>query len=681
MDTSPRPRLPILLTLLLVTLGLATLPQPASAAPLPDLTVTAVSMSRTTVVAGGSLTVRDTTRNAGTARAAASSTRYYLSTDRAFGRTDRVLGTRAVPLLRVGVRHSGSKAVVVAKATPARRYYVLACADALKRIRESREGNNCRATTGLLRVTAPPPPPPPPAETVFPLVANPVTVGSTLQSDRAVTQTAYPSFHNVISTTDAAGTAYTLTIPKDALLSAEDITMTPVASVSGMPLSGGLSAAVQLEPHGLMLLQPATLEITSPDLGPIAGQTPFLFSAGGTDFRQYPVAMPEAGDTADTVRVRLTHFSTSGVGQGTDADRGSLGDRPPLQSLAQLEALVAETLRAERESQQAGNPPNPEAMQRVVGLMNQYYDDILRARLQAAETDPQKAAQATAEAVGWMRQLALLSVVDSARIADAKARVERIWKYAMLFYWNRCVSQHDLNAIATLMGIARQAALFSWSWIEEAKDKAERCGQIELRFDSAISSSFYTSGSVSTHDGNSRWRVRSTTEVPWTGIGESSLPYTDFASTYRIDYHETAGDCGARWHLETGTTTTPGRITALVQLQLNPRILPPGIEPVLAKVRVLPGFSLSLPSPQPTETYSWESNSCQDTSGTDVRSNWLDNFARVRGGNRVLLFEVSAGGAGEVLATKTWNHTQGTGTGDTRLVESTTVELWHKPLT
>ena len=41
---------------------------------------------------------------------------------------------------------------------------------------------------------------------------------------------------------------------------------------------------------------------------------------------------------------------------------------------------------------------------------------------------------------------------------------------------------------------------------------------------------------------------------------------------------------------------------------------------------------------------------------------------------------VKAGGAGEVLATKTWNHDVGSGTGQTHLVEQTVIELWHKPL-
>lgn len=429
-----------------------------------------------------------------------------------------------------------------------------------------------------------------------------------------------------------------------------------------------------------MLLRPATLEIVSPDAGPLAEQTPFLFSAGGADFHQYPVALPEAGDTANTIRLQLHHFSTPGVGLGSAADRNGLGARVPMQNLAQLESAVSEVLRAERASVLAGNPPNPAAMAQVVELMNHYYDDVLRSQLQQAEADPQKAAHATAEAIGWMRQLALLGVVDSARITDAKARVERIWKNAMLYYWNRCLGQHDLNAIATLMGIARQAQLFGWTWGTEAQDKAERCGQLELRFDSAITASFTTSGSVSSHTRNSSWRVKSTTEIPWTGVGESVLGYTNFSSTYRIDYHEVVPDCPNRYYLETGTTTTPGRLTALVQLQLNPRILPPDVEPVLAKVRVHPGMSLTTPGARPKETYSWESHQCDTTTGTDMRSEWISSFAQLRGGPEAITFEVSAGGAGEVLATRTWTNSLGNGSGQTRLVEQTVVELWHKPL-
>ncbi len=658
----------------------AQLTSPASAAARPDLVVSSVKIGPGSVERGDRIAVRDTTVNTGRARAGRTTTRFYLSTDRRHGRGDRLLGSRGVGALARGKRSADLNRFRVPASTPARTWYVVACADARTKVRESREGNNCRASSGRVTVTAPAPPPPPPSTPTFPMAPNPLAVDSTLQSARAVTRPAYHLMDNVITATAEDGTTYTLTIPKDALLGPEDITLTPVATVTGLPLSGGLVAGVQIEPHGLQLLRPATLEITSPDAGPVAQQTPFLFSAGGEDFHQYPVAMPESGDTGNTIRLRLSHFSTPGVGLATAADRAGLAERVPFQSIGQVEAVVSELLRVERASQLAGNPSNPDVMIRVVEVMNHYYDDVLRRELEQAEANPQMAANATAAAVGWMRDLAMLGVVDSARVTDANQRVERIWRNAMNHYWNRCIGQHDLGAIATLMGIARQSQLFGWTWGEEAQGKAARCGQLEVRFDSRITSSGSGSGEISSGSHDGRWRVQSTTGVPWTGLGEGVLAHTEFSYTSRIDYHEPVPDCPVRYTATTGTTTTPGKLTAIVQVQLNPRILPPDVDPVLAKVRVHPGMSTT-GSARPMEGYHWESHQCTESSGDEVIDRWLGTFATTHGGSEVITFEVSAGGAGEVLATRSWNRASGNGTDQPRVTESTTLELRHAPLT
>ena len=62
----------------------------------------------------------------------------------------------------------------------------------------------------------------------------------------------------------ADGTKFTLTFPKGALPNDEKITLTPAARVDGLPFSGALAGAVQMEPEGLRLLAPAVLTIESP---------------------------------------------------------------------------------------------------------------------------------------------------------------------------------------------------------------------------------------------------------------------------------------------------------------------------------------------------------------------------------------------------------------------------------
>jgi hypothetical protein len=54
-----------------------------------------------------------------------------------------------------------------------------------------------------------------------------------------------------LSATATSGAIVTLTVPAGALLSTHAITLTPVASVTGLPLRGGLLASAQLGPEGL----------------------------------------------------------------------------------------------------------------------------------------------------------------------------------------------------------------------------------------------------------------------------------------------------------------------------------------------------------------------------------------------------------------------------------------------
>src|SRR5215510_4056893 len=91
-----------------------------------------------------------------------------------------------------------------------------------------------------------------------PFVLNPAPqsqgfkVAPTLDSDHAVTQVV-PAGGGTVTATGSDGSKFTLIIPVNSLLSSARVKMTPVSAVGGLPLSGGLAAAVQLEPDGLRL--------------------------------------------------------------------------------------------------------------------------------------------------------------------------------------------------------------------------------------------------------------------------------------------------------------------------------------------------------------------------------------------------------------------------------------------
>ncbi len=93
---------------------------------------------------GDTITVGDTTKNAGKGAAPGSVTAYYLSSDMSLSGDDRRLGSRSVAPLGAGKLHAGSLAVTVPGVAPGA-YFVLAVADEGAVLGETNESNNVRS--------------------------------------------------------------------------------------------------------------------------------------------------------------------------------------------------------------------------------------------------------------------------------------------------------------------------------------------------------------------------------------------------------------------------------------------------------------------------------------------------------------------------------------------------------
>src|SRR5688572_2416690 len=112
----------------------------------PDLTIFAFSAPGTGG-AGATITLTDTTRNAGGGTAAASTTRFYLSSNTLLDASDVPLGSRAVPALAAGASHSLSTGVTIPEGTAAGSYYLIASADGDNGVEETMELNNTLTRT------------------------------------------------------------------------------------------------------------------------------------------------------------------------------------------------------------------------------------------------------------------------------------------------------------------------------------------------------------------------------------------------------------------------------------------------------------------------------------------------------------------------------------------------------
>jgi RHS repeat-associated protein len=140
--------------LVAVACAVAALPAAAAAKPKRADLVSGAPTIPATASPGGPVAVRVVVRNAGGARAGASSLALTLSTDRKPDARDRALGAGAVG--KLAARKSATVAlrgVVPATLTPGR-YYVIACADAARKVREAKETNNCSASARPLDIAA-----------------------------------------------------------------------------------------------------------------------------------------------------------------------------------------------------------------------------------------------------------------------------------------------------------------------------------------------------------------------------------------------------------------------------------------------------------------------------------------------------------------------------------------------
>ncbi|WP_377320196.1 CARDB domain-containing protein [Pimelobacter simplex] len=134
----------------LVTVG--TGPDAGAAAPRADLVVSAVGSPPAKVRHGSRFNLGATVANKGRAAAKPSSLRFYLSKDRLRGAGDISAGTVPVPKVKFRKKRVVSGRVDVPWGTADGKYWVIACADATQRVKETKEGNNCQASKTQVEV-------------------------------------------------------------------------------------------------------------------------------------------------------------------------------------------------------------------------------------------------------------------------------------------------------------------------------------------------------------------------------------------------------------------------------------------------------------------------------------------------------------------------------------------------
>jgi hypothetical protein len=182
-----------------------------------------------------------------------------------------------------------------------------------------------------------------------------------------------------MSATGADGTVYRLAIPDKALLTDTEISMTPVASVTGLPTGGDVTYAVQLAPDGLHLDDFAILTIMPKLALPVDQQIPFGYEAAGTGMF---LALPVVKDPG--IKLRILHFSGYGVTKGQLADLAPVRQRLGGDAEARLNSQIAEVFARERALETSGQDVAIENLQQIQSLLDEFQSKVVDVRVAAA---------------------------------------------------------------------------------------------------------------------------------------------------------------------------------------------------------------------------------------------------------------------------------------------------------
>ncbi len=340
---------------------------------------------------------------------------------------------------------------------------------------------------------------------------RPVQLDLTFEPERGRAKEITPA-GGTISATSSDGTRFELRIPEGALVYSERISVIPISSVHGLPLSGGSIAAVHLKPDGLRLMKPATLSIRPRAKVPVSEQVAFAYTGNGSDAYLYPLS-PDPR----RIEMPIFHFSGYGLGQAAPNDPGRKALQVAADKFARLQSQASEIMAAERALELADDAAASDWGARLAPLYLEYYDRVLRQLMITAESDERMAECALQEFFSWMRQIQLLGLVPdgdpepergakddvysklerraSQGSASVSVIVNNAYKKRTAAAVKRCREEHDFLAINEILGLERQVELLGGeSNFAEAVDEIRKCLTFEVEFRSVIEQKTPTGG-------------------------------------------------------------------------------------------------------------------------------------------------------------------------------------------
>jgi hypothetical protein len=293
------------------------------------------------------------------------------------------------------------------------------------------------------------------------------------------------------------GTVYELTIPEGALYGPTVITLTPLRSLSALPLEGE-THGVRIEPDGLPLMGSPSLRITPPKGVEWPAEQELPLAITGEDNH---VSLALLDPESEPLRVVLTHFSSYVVlfaEKGIDATLSQADIRKNFAGDAErrLESAAAERLSAARQRALRGDEASIQDLG-LESLFAEFDELVLKPRLAKAGDSCASGKLALSTLLGKERQRQLLGFPerDASKFAEVLATVAKV---CMREEYEICRDEHIITRVLpTLYGYMHNAAVLGLgteidgfqlppTWLTQAEDYARKCLQFELQFDSNV---------------------------------------------------------------------------------------------------------------------------------------------------------------------------------------------------
>jgi hypothetical protein len=298
---------------------------------------------------------------------------------------------------------------------------------------------------------------------------NPLDVSIELDNTRKTTGEITPA-GGTLSATTADGTTFTLTFPKNAVLSNLQISMIPISNIEDLPLTGGYVGAVHLEPEGMEFLEPVTLTIEAAKPFVDSKLKGFNSHDMGKEFYLQPMTV-----SGQTITLQLMHFSNPGAAVATENDDDLLVPLVPTDPRDRLEHDLADD--------EIVPLPNVKALEA-------YYQRV-KSKLEAAHSETSTLKRAIREFLTWRKSVSQEKVEFKfkAEIFQGWTLVAQGIENAVDKAYTACAVNDNFRFMVDILGWIswiknnpRLAPYFEGK-IAAFEQKASSCATFELTFE------------------------------------------------------------------------------------------------------------------------------------------------------------------------------------------------------